>query len=233
MTLTVPMIVEINDLVLQYGNVSESLPILSVPRWELQPNEQVAVSGPSGSGKSTFLNVLAGLLIPQSGQVSVCGQDLTRLGEAQRDRFRARHIGYIFQTFNLLQGYSALENVLLGATFSHQAVDHPHIRALLERVGLGHRLHHRPAHLSIGEQQRVAIARALAKRPEIILADEPTGSLDPGHTREIVQLLRDVCRDERCSLVVVSHEPTVVGAFERRDAFLTVNRAFASQGATG
>ena len=224
------MIVETNDLILQYGSGSESCPILSVPHWDLQPQEQVAISGPSGSGKSTFLNVLAGLLVPQDGQVSVCGQDLTRLGEAQRDRFRARHIGYIFQTFNLLQGYSALENVLLGATFAHQAVDRPHIRALLERVGLGHRLHHRPAHLSIGEQQRVAIARALAKRPELILADEPTGSLDPRHTREIVQLLRDVCRDEHCSLVVVSHESAVVGAFERRDDFLTVNRAFADHG---
>ena len=224
------MIVEIRDLILQYGNASESSPVLNVPHWELEPNEQAAVSGPSGSGKSTFLNVLAGLLIPQNGRVEVCGQDLTCMGEAHRDRFRARHIGYIFQTFNLLQGYTAMENVLLGATFSQQAADRPRIRALLERVGLGHRLHHLPAHMSIGEQQRVAIARALAKRPELILADEPTGSLDPGHTREIVHLLRDACRDERCSLVVVSHESTVVGAFERRDDFLSVNRAFASTG---
>jgi putative ABC transport system ATP-binding protein len=200
-----------------------------VAEWRLDRGEQAAISGPSGSGKSTFLNVLAGLLVPDAGRVAVCGRDLPRLGEAERDRFRARHIGYVFQTFNLLQGYTALENVLLGATFSHQKPDRRRVRALLERVGLAHRLHHLPSRMSVGEQQRVAIARALAKKPELILADEPTGSLDPRHTAEIVGLLREVCRDEGCSLVVVSHEAAVVGAFERRDEFLEVNRAFATE----
>jgi putative ABC transport system ATP-binding protein len=223
------MIVQVEDLVLKYRSGLESFTVLDVPAWRLDRGEQVAVSGPSGSGKSTFLNVLAGLLVPESGRVLVCDQDLPRLGEAERDRFRARHVGYIFQTFNLLQGYTAWENVLLGATFAHRKVDRGHVRALLERVGLGHRLHHRPAQMSIGEQQRVAIARALARKPELILADEPTGSLDPRHTGEIVRLLRDASRDEGCSLVVVSHEAAVVGAFERRDDFLALNRAFAGE----
>jgi putative ABC transport system ATP-binding protein len=221
------MIVRVENLVLKYRFGPDSFTALDIPEWQLDRGEQVAISGPSGSGKSTFLNTLAGLLVPESGTVSVCEQDLPRLGEAERDRFRARHIGYVFQTFNLLQGYTALENVLLGATFSHQKVDRPRVRSLLERVGLAHRLHHFPSQMSIGEQQRVAIARALAKKPELILADEPTGSLDPRHTQEIVNLLRDACRDEGCSLVVVSHEAAVVGAFERRDDFLALNRAFA------
>jgi ABC-type lipoprotein export system ATPase subunit len=221
------MIVRVENLVLKYLSGAESFTALEVPDWRLDRGEQAAVSGPSGSGKSTFLNVLAGLLVPPAGRVLVCDQDLPAMSEAERDRFRARHIGYIFQTFNLLQGYTALENVLLGATFSHHAADRRHALELLGRVGLGHRLHHRPARMSIGEQQRVAIARALAKKPELILADEPTGSLDPRHTRETVQLLQDACRDEGCSLVVVSHEAAVVEAFARRDDFMRLNRAFA------
>jgi putative ABC transport system ATP-binding protein len=221
------MIVHVEKLVQKYRSGQNGLTVLDVPEWQLERGEQAAISGPSGSGKSTFLNTLAGLLQPAGGRVEVCGQDLVGMSEAERDRFRARHVGYIFQTFNLLQGYSALENVLLGATFSHQRVDGAHVRALLERVGLAHRLGHVPSEMSIGEQQRVAIARALAKKPELILADEPTGSLDPRHTAEIVSLLRDACRDEGCSLVVVSHEAAVVEAFERREDFMKLNRAFA------
>jgi ABC-type lipoprotein export system ATPase subunit len=220
------MIIRIENLVLKYHTAVESFEVLDIPSWQLDRGEQVAISGPSGSGKSTFLNTMAGLLVSESGTVSVCSQELSQMGEAERDRFRAKHIGYIFQTFNLLQGYTAIENVLLGATFSHQQVDRHFVLALLERVGLKHRLHHYPSQMSIGEQQRVAIARALAKKPEIILADEPTGSLDPRHTKEIVQLLMDACRDEKCSLVVVSHETSVVCAFQRQDDFLKLNRAF-------
>jgi len=221
------MIVHIENVVFRYRSGQDSFMALDIPEWTLGRGEQVAVFGSSGSGKSTFLNTLAGLLVPDSGSVELCGQDLRPLGEAGRDRFRARHIGYIFQTFHLLQGYTAFENVLLGATFSHQKVDRQYTKELLQRVGLSHRLHHVPARMSIGEQQRVAIARALVKKPELVLADEPTGSLDPRHTREMVKLLQDACRDQGCSLVVVSHEAAVVASFERRDDFLAVNRAFA------
>ena len=149
----------------------------------------------------------------QERQSHVCGQDLGQLSESDRDHFRARHIGYIFQDFNLLQGYTAVENVLLGMTFSRQRPDRQHAQDLLTRVGLSHRDKHRPSEMSIGERQRVAIARALAGKPELILADEPTGSLDPFHALEVVKLLGEACREHGCSLVVVSHDPGVVGGF--------------------
>ena len=189
------MVVSIKNLRVEYRAGGESFLALDVPAWEVADGEHVAISGPSGSGKSTLLNVIAGLLSPSSGSVTVCGCELAGLGEAERDRFRAEHLAYIFQTFNLLQGYTALENVLLGATFSAQRPDRSTAKAVLETVGLGHRLHHAPAELSIGEQQRVAIARALVKKPQLILADEPTGSLDPRHADGVVALLRDACHD--------------------------------------
>lgn len=203
---------------------------LDVPLWEVAEGEQVAVSGPSGSGKSTLLNVVAGLLAPSSGSVRVCGRELAGLGEAERDHFRAAHIAYIFQTFNLLQGYTALENVLLGATFASEPATRATARAFLEKVGLGHRLKNVPAQLSIGEQQRVAIARALVKRPRLILADEPTGSLDPRHAAGVIGLLRQACREFGCALIVVSHEAGVVSAFDRKIEFLSLNRALAASG---
>jgi len=190
----------------------------------------VAIHGPSGCGKSTLLHVIAGLLAPQRGSVTVCDKQLTSLGESDLDHFRAAHIGYIFQDFNLLQGYSALENVLLGMTFSRQKADRHRAMELLQRVGLSHRMKHRPSHLSIGERQRVAIARALARKPELILADEPTGSLDPVHAREVVLLLKEACREHGCSLIVVSHDPGVVSAFDASVSFLELNRAFAPVG---
>ena len=160
----------------------------------------------------------------------VCGQELSALGEAARDRFRAAHIAYIFQTFNLLQGYTALENVLLGATFSARPAGRAAARALLGKVGLGTRLGHTPAEMSIGEQQRVAIARALLKEPRLILADEPTGSLDPRHAGEVVGLLREACREHGCGLIMVTHEAGIAAAFEQRLDFCQMNRALASPG---
>ncbi|OGV73306.1 MAG: hypothetical protein A3K19_14500 [Lentisphaerae bacterium RIFOXYB12_FULL_65_16] len=222
--------VTLRDLVVEYRNGGEALRVLDVPTWELAEGEQVAISGPSGSGKSTLLNVIAGLLVPTRGTAVVCGQDLIGLGEAERDRFRAAHIAYIFQTFNLLQGYTVLENVLLGAVFSPERPDRARAIALLERVGLRQRLTHTPARLSIGEQQRVAIARALVKKPGLILADEPTGSLDPRHAGEVVRLLREACRENGCALALVSHEAGVVSAFEKKVDFLALNRAVSAAG---
>jgi putative ABC transport system ATP-binding protein len=224
------MLVSVSDLILRYaGNSSGAFTVLDIPKWQMAAGNQWAISGPSGSGKSTFLNTLAGLITPTSGTVHVCDRNVAAMGEAERDHFRARHIGYIFQTFNLLQGYTAFENVLVGMTFSRQHADRDFARSLLDRVGLSHRLSHYPAQMSIGEQQRVAIARALAKRPELILADEPTGSLDPRHSGEVVTLLQETCRDYGCSLLVVSHEQAVVQVFENRLEFLQLNRAFAGK----
>jgi len=197
--------------------------VLDIPEYQLDQGAQTAISGPSGSGKSTFLNIIAGLLKPDSGSVNVCGENLTDLREADRDHFRAEHIGYIFQNFNLLQGYTALENVLLGMTFSSAETDREKAAAILEIVGLGHRMKNFPSGLSIGEQQRVAIARALIKKPELILADEPTGSL------EIIGLLRQTCQDYNCTLILVSHEEKVVCDFEYQIEFLDLNRAFSEK----
>jgi putative ABC transport system ATP-binding protein len=163
------MVVRIRDLVVEYRLGGESLRVVDIPAWEVDDAEQVAVAGPSGSGKSTLLHVIAGLMLPTSREANVCDQDLTRLGEAERDRLRAAHIACIFQTFNLLQGYTAIENVLLGAAFGPARADRATAKALLERVGLGARLRHLPAEMSIGEQQRVAVARALVKRPQLAL----------------------------------------------------------------
>jgi putative ABC transport system ATP-binding protein len=222
-------IIELNALKVRYALEGEALTVLDIPSWHVDEGEQVALFGPSGCGKSTLLHVIAGLLAPSEGTVRVCGRNLTAMSEAARDRFRARHVGYIFQNFNLLQGYTAIENVLVGMTFSPETPDRGLAEALLAEVGLAHRLKHYPSQMSIGEQQRVAIARALAKKPELILADEPTGSLDPIRSSGIVAGLRTACRKHGCSLLVVSHEKDVIAAFEKQVSFLNLNRAFAVQ----
>ncbi len=224
------MLIGIENLTVTHGNGSSALTVLDIPRWSVAKGDQVAISGPSGSGKSTLINVVAGLLVPTSGSVTVAGQELTKLSEVKLDRFRARSVGYIFQSLNLLQGYTALENVMLGMTFSPGKHDAAAAREMLEAVGMGHRMRHYPRQLSIGEQQRVAIARALVKRPELILADEPTGSLDPAHTSGVVSALRDASAKFGCTLVVVSHEQDVVASFEQQVSFLELNRAFAGVG---
>ena len=222
--------VSIAGLAFEYPSGGASLKVLDVPAWEVHAAEQIAISGPSGSGKSTLLNVIAGLLPPTRGSVVVCGQELAGLGEAARDRFRAEHIAYIFQTFNLLQGYTAIENVLLGATFAPRKPSRAAATDLLRQVGLAARLRHTPAEMSIGEQQRVAIARALIKKPKLILADEPTGSLDPRHAAEVVRLLREACREHGCGLIVVTHEAGIAAAFDRRVDFMDLNRALTATG---
>jgi putative ABC transport system ATP-binding protein len=221
----------VDSLQVTYRTGDEPLTVLDIPSWRVEKLAQVAISGPSGSGKSTLLHVLAGLINPTRGSVQVCGQDLARMGEAERDRFRARHVGVIFQNFNLLQGYTAQENVLLGLTFSPHPPQRAQTAELLDELGLSHRRKHYPSQMSLGEQQRVAIARALVKQPELILADEPTGSLDPRHARGVVEKLREACQKHGCSLIVVSHQAEVVSAFETQVSFLELNRAFGNGGA--
>jgi putative ABC transport system ATP-binding protein len=203
------------------------LPILDVPRLEVSAGEQVVIRGRSGGGKTTLLNLIAGLATPDEGRVVVGKTDVTRLSESARDRFRARNIGFVFQTFNLLEGFSALENVLLGMTFTGQRRDAQRATDLLRRVGLANRLTHKPAALSVGEQQRVAVARALVNRPVLLLADEPTANIDPGHQQQVVDLLRGVCRDENVAMLLVTHSPEVSGQFERVEQLDEINRVMA------
>ena len=223
------MELEIRDLVKTYASPDGVRhTVLDVPRFEVAAGTQVALRGASGSGKTTLLHCIAGIVRPDAGSIEVAGHDVTLLDEGARDAWRARHLGYVFQTFNLLQGFTALENVELGMLFGDGA-DLDRARHLLERVGLGERLHHRPRQLSVGQQQRVAVARAIANRPALVLADEPTGNLDFAHARGALALLRDVCREEGASLLVVSHDRDVLAQFDDVRDLASVNRAAAHE----
>jgi ABC-type lipoprotein export system ATPase subunit len=200
--------------------------VVGVAEFSLDEKAQVALSGESGSGKTTFLNLIAGILKPDSGSIKLAGQEMSALGESQRDRLRATSIGYIFQTFNLLQGYTCLENVLLGMSFGPGA-DRAFAQALLERVGLGNRLKHYPRQLSTGQQQRVAVARALANRPKLVLADEPTGNLDHRNAGAALELIRAACGENGAALLLVSHDREVLGRFEQVHSLEKINRAAA------
>jgi putative ABC transport system ATP-binding protein len=184
----------------------------------------VILVGRSGCGKTTLLHVTAGLSRANAGTILVGGVDIGRLSEAGRDRFRAARLGYVFQTFNLLPAFTALENVLLGMTFARGRRDPARARSLLDRVGLGHRLHHKPTTMSVGEQQRVAVARALANRPGLLLADEPTANVDPANQQNIVDLIRESCRQEEISLLMVTHSAEVAGQFDRVVRLEEINR---------
>lgn len=201
--------------------------IVDVPRFTLAAGEQVAVRGASGSGKTTFLNLIAGILQADTGTITLDGNNMTTLSESGRDRVRAKTIGYVFQNFNLLQGYTAHENVMLGMLFG-AGVDAARARGLLERVGLSHRITYRPSQLSIGQQQRVAAARALANKPKLVLADEPTGNLDQRHAGEALALIREVCRENGAALLLVSHDPAILGLFDRSEDLGDLNRAAAA-----
>ncbi len=221
------------------------LPILDIEEFHVAPGEQMVLVGKSGCGKTTLLHVIAGITRPDSGKVRVNDWDITLMPEAECDRFRAEHIGYVFQTFNLLRGFSALENVMLAMRFarlpSEKAdplaqlvavlrelgpgkVDRSRAVHLLERVGLGHRMTHKPTQLSVGEQQRVAVARALANRPKLLLADEPTANVDSGHQQQILDLLSETCREEKVSLVLVTHSPQVAQQFDRVEPLEEFNK---------
>jgi ABC-type lipoprotein export system ATPase subunit len=169
----------------------------------------VALWGPSGCGKSTMLNLITGLLQPDSGRVTVDGVEIQDFPDAKLDLFRGQRFGFVFQTFNLLKPFTALQNVMLGMQFADtqpQKIWRDRATSLLERVGLGHRLHAKPTTLSVGEQQRVAIARALASKQKIVVADEPTGSLDPKTSQAVMDLLLEMCREEHVTMLMVTHD---------------------------
>lgn len=192
-----------------------ALPVLDIAAFEMAAGEQVVLLGESGGGKTTLLHIIAGITAADSGTIEIDGLDITRLGEAGRDRFRAEKLGYVFQTFNLLPGFSALENVLLGMSFTRQPTDAARAKQLLEQVGLGHRLTHKPGQLSVGERQRVSVARALANKPKLILADEPTANVDAAHQQQIIDLVRQRCEAENIALLLVTHSAEVSSQFER------------------
>jgi putative ABC transport system ATP-binding protein len=221
---------------LEIANLRKSYPdpdgrqqvVVDIPHFTLDETAQVALAGESGSGKTTFLNLIAGILKPDAGTIRLAGREMSALSEPERDRLRATSIGYIFQTFNLLQGYTCLENVLLGMTFGPGA-DREFAVSLLRRVGLENRLHHRPRQLSTGQQQRVAVARALANKPKLVLADEPTGNLDHVNAREALKLIREACRESGAALLLVSHDREVLAQFDTVQDLAGINRAAAQE----
>jgi putative ABC transport system ATP-binding protein len=175
--------------------------------------ESVALTGPSGCGKSTLLSFIAGLARAERGSVRVLGRELGSLGAAALDRHRGRHCGMVFQSFHLLAAFTALENVRIGQRFSGREGD---ATRMLERVGLANRLHTRVSRLSVGEKQRVAIARALLGSPAIVLADEPTGSLDPRTGRQVFDLMRDIARERGATLLMVTHDHALARELPRQ-----------------
>ncbi len=207
---------------------------LAIDHLHIDAGCSVFLHGPSGSGKSTLLGLLAGVLLPSRGQIRLLGTDWAALSGARRDAFRADHVGYIFQQFNLLPYLSVLDNVLLPCRFSalrRQRADaaagsaRAGAEALLQRVGLGRALWERPAaRLSVGQQQRVAAARALLGRPELVIADEPTSALDAALRDSFMALLLQLCRDAGSTLVFVSHDERLAVQFDTTLALAQINR---------
>ena len=200
------------------------LPVLDIEEFNVAKGEQLAIIGRSGCGKTTLLHIIAGIAQADRGEVLIDGIDIAKLSEAARDRVRAAKIGYVFQTFNLLSGFTALENVLLGMTFARKKQSDDRARMLLDRVGLSHRLRHRPGQLSVGEQQRVAVARALANRPRILLADEPTANVDTANQQDTIDLIRTTCSKEEVALLMVTHAQEVASQFDRVERLELINR---------
>jgi putative ABC transport system ATP-binding protein len=208
-------VLELRQLFKSYRETDGSqLDVIHINQLSLAHGDQVALVGQSGSGKSTLLNLIAGIQLPDAGEILLNDTDITKLPEAKRDRFRAANIGYVFQSFNLLQGFTALENVLLGQMFAYGSNGGDRAIELLKTVGLGKRLQHKPRALSMGEQQRVAIARALVNAPTLVLADEPTANLDAKNGEAVLELMRRICADGRHTLLLVTHDQQVMMSFE-------------------
>lgn len=210
-----------------------TLAVVDVEHLEIADGEQIALIGSSGSGKTTLLHLIAGILSPDAGRILFSPgpagpgheTDLATLSEARRDVFRGRHIGYVFQTHHLLPGFTALENVQLGMSFTGRRPDPAWARHLLNEVGLSERLHYKPGKLSVGQQQRVAVARALANRPRLVLADEPTGALDPNSAQQVLDLIRKLCKEVNASLMLVTHDLDIAHQLPRVLKLSDVNRA--------
>ncbi|MGC5053327.1 ABC transporter ATP-binding protein [Micromonospora sp. DT48] len=207
--------VRVVQLARTYGSGPQAVTALAGVDAEFQRGTFTAVMGPSGSGKSTLLQTAAGLDRPSSGQVWIGDQELSRLSETRLTKLRRSRIGFVFQAFNLIAALTVEENIQLPLRLAGIRPDAAWLREVVERVGLGERLHHRPAELSGGQQQRVAIARALATRPEVIFCDEPTGALDTQTAAEVLTLLRSVVDESRQTVIMVTHDPVAASYADR------------------
>ncbi|MDC1143506.1 ABC transporter ATP-binding protein [Porticoccaceae bacterium] len=208
--------IEVSNVSKQVDTAEGTLKILDKINLSLASGESLAIVGPSGSGKSTLLGILAGLDLPSSGAVNLNGEDITAMDEEGRAAVRAQHVGFVFQSFHLLPGLTALENVALPMELQGDDQALKTAEYYLQRVGLAQRTTHYPRQLSGGEQQRVAVARAFACRPTILFADEPTGNLDTGTGEKINDLLFDLNKEEGTTLVLVTHEHNLANRCRQR-----------------
>lgn len=220
-------VLKLQEVMRTYRTESDELPVLRGVDMEINGGEPVALIGPSGSGKSTLLHISGLLDSPQGGSITIAGTDASHASDAVRTRLRNQHIGFIYQFHNLLPELTAEENVMMPQLIAGVKAAAAKTRAqeLLARLGLAERVKHLPAQLSGGEQQRVAIARALANKPKLILADEPTGNLDPHTSDSVTQLLLDIAREEQVAMLIATHNMTLAKRLTRavtlRDGKLT------------
>jgi len=208
-------VVTATDLTRRYGEGDTAVDALRGVSLSIAKGKLTAVMGPSGSGKSTLMHILAGLDKPTSGDVTIAGTEITSLGDGDLTRLRREHIGFVFQFFNLLPMLSAEENIVLPLSIAGEKPDKAWFAELIEKVGLGDRLSHRPSELSGGQQQRVAIARALVSRPTVVFADEPTGNLDSATSGEILELMRDSVDALGQTTVMVTHDSRAAAIADR------------------
>ena len=208
-------VVVANDVTRRYGSGDTAVDALRGVSLEIAQGKLTAVMGPSGSGKSTLMHILAGLDKPTSGSVSISGTEITTLNDSDLTKLRRRHIGFVFQFFNLLPMLTAEENIVLPLSIAGQKPESDYFTDLIGKVGLADRLHHRPAELSGGQQQRVAIARGLVSRPTVLFADEPTGNLDSTTSHEILELMRDSVDAYGQTMVMVTHDPRAAAIADR------------------
>jgi putative ABC transport system ATP-binding protein len=199
----------------RYGDGESAVDALRGVTLEVPAGQFTAVMGPSGSGKSTLMHLLAGLDTPSAGTVEIGGEDITKMNDKQLTKLRRKHIGFVFQSFNLLPTLSAEENIVLPLSIGGRKVDKTDLEALIARVDLQERRDHRPSQLSGGQQQRVAIARALISRPTVLFADEPTGNLDSASGAEILALLREAVELAGQTTLMVTHDPRAAAAADR------------------
>jgi putative ABC transport system ATP-binding protein len=207
--------VSAKDVTRRYGTGETAVDALRGVSLDVPKGQLTAVMGPSGSGKSTLMHILAGLDRPTSGEVTIEGTEISKLNDTELTKLRRKHIGFVFQFFNLLPMLNAEENVLLPLSLASQTPDKAWVDELMDKIGLSDRRGHRPAELSGGQQQRVAIGRALATRPTIVFADEPTGNLDSKTSGEILELMRDSVDTYRQTTVMVTHDPQAAAIADR------------------
>ncbi|CAA0090020.1 Lipoprotein-releasing system ATP-binding protein LolD [Zhongshania aliphaticivorans] len=217
------MLVSIQDLSVVYGDATS--PVLEIPQWSLQAGERVFIHGPSGAGKSTLLNMLAGILLPNSGTITILDKPINKLSGRKRDKWRAQHIGVVFQQFNLIPYLSAIENIKLAAYFGGSRNTTQRATELLISLKIDKQLHQQAtARLSIGQQQRVAIARALINQPELLIVDEPTSALDEYNRDVFMSLLLEQVNQHRTALIFVSHDLALAKMFSRVEAISDINK---------